>query len=235
VFDPVFQRTVQLGNTLAFAQQAALSVFAFHDIITLPANGLRTSAEALRARLESAAGCLSETLMSLPPSARFAWAAQARDGTLAPLSFSQWTLPTGLGDAGTSALRRLAALVNWMTGQLHDRSSAAAQSALGNLVRAAVIAAAYGDPDEAVNGTVATGGAVIVPGLPIRVILNRTPPIGTLLNLYDGNQTVVGTVRVSDQDAYGTSVHVVASYTAAPPTSGWTVRATGARAPRLPL
>jgi hypothetical protein len=235
VLDPVFQRTVQLGNSLAFTQQTALSVFAFHDIITLPANGLRTSAEALRVRLESAAGCLSETLMSLPPSARFAWAAQARDGTLVPLAFSQWVLPTGLGDAGTSALRRLAALVNWMTGQLHDRSSAAAQSALGNLVRAAVIAAAYGDPDEAVNGTVATGGAVIVPGLPIRVTLNRTLPIGTLLNLYDGNQKVVGTVRVADQDAYGTSVHVVSSYTAAPPTSGWTVRATGARAPRLPL
>jgi hypothetical protein len=188
----------------------------------------------VRARLESATGCLFDTLTALPPSARFAWAALARAGTLAPLNFVQWPIPTGLGDVATATLRRLAALVNWMAAQLQDRASAAARTALGNLVSAAVIAAAYGDPNDAVMGTVSTGGGVPQPGVPIRVVLNRLPPIGTLLNLIDANQSVVGTLRVQDHDARGTTASVVTSFATTAPTSGWTVSAPGSRAPWLP-
>jgi len=202
--------------------------------VTLPPSLLRTNTAALRARLESAAGCLFETLSALPPSARFAWASQARAGTLPPLGFAQWPIPAGLGTAGTATLRRLAALVNWMAGQLHNGSSAASQTALGNLVSAAVIAAAYGDPDEAVTGTVTSTGGVPRPGVPIRVVLNRPPPIGTVMNLLDANQSVIGTVRVQDHDALGTTATVVTSFATTAPTSGWTVAVPGSRAPWLP-
>ncbi len=234
VFDPVFRSTISIGPSLALTQQAAFAVFALPDIVALPPSPLRGNTEALRARLESAAGCLFEALSALPPSARFAWASEARAGTLPPLGFAQWPIPASLGTAGTATLRRLAALVTWMAAQLHDGSSAAAQTALGNLVAAAVIAAAYGDPDDAVTGSVASTGGVPRPGVPIRVVLNRTAPIGTVLHLLDANQSVVGTLRVTDHDALGTTATVVTSAASTAPTSGWTVAVPGSRAPWLP-
>jgi hypothetical protein len=177
---------------------------------------------------------LFETLTAMPPSARFAWASLARAGTLPTLEFTQWPAPASLGDAAAAALRRLAALVNWMAAQLHDRSSAASHTALGNLVAASVMAAAYGDPNEAVTGAVASAGGVPQPGVQIRIVLNRLTPIGTTLNLLDENQSVVGTLRVQDHDAFGTTATVVTSNAATAPTSGWTVASGDARAPWLP-
>jgi hypothetical protein len=233
VFAPVFRNTVTIGPSLAATQRAAFGVFAMPDIITLPPSLLRTNTEALRARLETAAGCLFETLSALPPSARFAWASEARAGTLPPLDFSQWPIPASLGTAGAGAVRRVAGLVNWMAGQLYDGSSAASQTALGNLVSASVIAAAYGDPDDAVTGTVTSTGGVPRPGVPIRVTLNRPPPIGTVMNLLDANQSVIGTLRVQDHDALGTTATVVTSIAKTAPTAGWSVATRGARAPRM--
>jgi hypothetical protein len=130
-------------------------------------------------------------------------------------------------------VRRVAGLVNWMAGQLYDGSSAASQTALGNLVSASVIAAAYGDPDDAVTGTVTSTGGVPRPGVPIRVTLNRPPPIGTVMNLLDANQSVIGTLRVQDHDALGTTATVVTSIAKTAPTAGWSVATRGARAPRM--
>jgi hypothetical protein len=120
-----------------------------------------------------------------------------------------------------------------MAGQLHDGSSAASQTALGNLVSASVIAAAYGDPDDAVTGTVTSTGGVPRPGVPIRVTLNRPPPIGTVMNLLDANQSVIGTLRVQDHDALGTTATVVTSTAKTAPTAGWSVAVPGARAPYM--
>jgi hypothetical protein len=234
VFAPLFRGTFMPAASLAVSQQSAFQLFALPDIVALPASLLRTQSETLRARLESAAGCLFETLTALPPSARFAWAGLARAGTLPPLSFAQWPIPSALGTTGTATLRQLAGLVNWIGGQLHEGSSAAAQTALGNLVTASVIAAAYGDPGDAVTGTVASTGGVPRPGVPIRVILNRRPPIGTVMNLLDGNQSVIGTVRVQDHDTLGTTATVVTSLARSAPTSAWSVTVPGSRAPWLP-
>jgi hypothetical protein len=233
-FDPLFASAIPFQASLAVTQQAAFGVLALPDIVTLPVSQLRTDSEALRARVESAAGCLFDTLTGLPPSVRFALASLARAKTLPLLNFAQWPLPPGLGDAATATVRRLSALVAWVSGQLNDGASAAGQTALGNLVAAAVMAAAYGDPNEAVTGTVATTGRVPVPGVPIRVVLNRLPPIGTVLNLLDDRQSVVGTIRVSDHDTTGTTAMVVTSYARTPPTSAWSVTAPGGRAPWLP-
>jgi hypothetical protein len=234
VFAPVFRSTFVPAASLAVSQQSAFQVFALPDIVSLPASLLRTQSETLRASLEAAAGCLFEMLTALPPSARFAWASLARAGTLPPLSFAQWPIPSALGTTGAATVRRLGGLVNWIGGQLHDGSSAAAQTALGNLVTATVIAAAYGDPDDAVTGTVASTGGVPRPGVPIRVILNRWPPIGTVMNLLDGSQSVVGTVRVQDHDSLGTTATVVTSFASSAPTSAWSVSVPGRRAPWLP-
>jgi hypothetical protein len=231
--DPVLRGTFSLGSSLAANQQAAFSVFSLPDLITLPANILRTNAEALRARMESATGCLYETLVGLPPSARFAWATLARAGTLPALSFLQWPLPDGPAAATTTALRQLSALVDWMAAQLTDGASAAAQTALSNLVSAAVIASAYGDPNEAVSGAVVSAGGVPRPGSPIRITLNRTLPIGSMLNMLDGAQNIVGALRVQDHDAYGVSATVVTSFATTAPDATWTVASPGGRSPWL--
>jgi hypothetical protein len=232
--DPVLRSTLSLGSSLAANQQAAFSVFSLPDLITLPANVLRTNAEALRARMESATGCLYETLVGLPPSARFAWATLARAGTLPALSFLQWPLPDGATAATTAAaLRQLSALVNWMAAQLTGGASAAAQTALSNLVSAAVIASAYGDPNEAVSGAVVSAGGVPRPGSPIRITLNRALPIGSMLNMLDGNQNIVGALRVQDHDAYGVSATVVTSFATTAPDTTWTVASPGGRSPWL--
>jgi hypothetical protein len=233
VFDPVRRNSFNLGASLALNQQAAFAVFSPPDLVTLRANNLRTKVEALRARLESATGCLFQTLISLPPSARFAWAAMARVGTLPALAFSQWPLPTDLGDPGTAALRQLAALVHWLASQLTSDASAAAQTALNNLVCATVIASAYGDPDEAVSGTVVSNGGIPRPGQPIRITLNRPPPIGTLLNLLDAKQNIVGTLRVQDHDGAGTTAAIVTSFATTAATTEWTIASQGGRSPWL--
>lgn len=99
-----------------------------------------------------------------------------------------------------------------MSAQLRNGSSSASQTALGNLISAAVIAAAHGDPNDTVTGTIATTGGVPQIGIPIRVVLNRAPPIGTLLNMLDDSQNIVGTLRVQDHDAQGTTATVVTSF-----------------------
>lgn len=233
-FAPLFQSSISIGASLAVSQQAAFEVFSLHDIVTLPFNRLRINAEAMRARFESATGCLFETLSGFAPSTRFAWATLARARNLPALNFTQWPVPSALSASDAAALRRLSALVNWMAAQLHSSSSAASQTALSNLVLATVMVAAYGDPNEAVTGTVATGGGVPRPGVPIRIILNRPPPIGTVLNLLDETQTVVGTLRVEDHDALGTTASVITSFAQTAPTSGWAVTAPGAHTAWLP-
>jgi hypothetical protein len=70
--------------------------------------------------------------------------------------------------------------------------------------------------------------------VPIRIILNRPPPIGTVLNLLDETQTIVGTLRVDDHDALGTTASVLTSFTQTAPTSGWVVTAPSAHTPWLP-
>ena len=231
--DPVLRNALSIGLSLALNQQAAFAVFSLPDLVTLPANTLRTNAESLRGRIESATGCLYQTLIGLPPSAPFAWATLAIAGTLPTLSFMQWPLPGGPTAATTTALRQLSALVGWMAAQLTDGTSAAAQTALSNLVGAAVVASAYGDPNEVVSGTVVSTGGVPMPGSPIRITLNRPPPIGTVLNMFDANHNIVGTLRVQDHDAYGASATVVTSFATTAPNANWTVVSQGGRSPWL--
>ena len=99
-FAPVYSSAINIGASLAETQKAAFAVFSLPDIVALPVSILRINAEAMRARLESATGCLFETLTAMPPSARFAWASLARAGMLPTLQFTQWPVPAGSGRCG---------------------------------------------------------------------------------------------------------------------------------------
>jgi hypothetical protein len=84
--------------------------------------------------------------------------------------------------------------------------------ALSNLVRALVIAAAHGDPQQVLSGSVTAATPGFRIGDPIRAVLNRPPPIGTLLHVFDATRTLIGTVSVEDNDANGTATRLVASF-----------------------
>lgn len=203
--------TVPIARTVAMAQQNALRVFAVHDLFVLPGSFLRRQAEALRQRMETACGCLYEKLQDLPPSARFDLSALAARDALDVLDPATWPL-TGIVRADAFAtVRSLAALVAWLRRQVADEPSALALPALSRLVRATVIASAYGQPDESLSGTVLAAPPRFRPGVPIRVTLNRAAPVGTLLDVFDERQAVVGQVRVEDADETGASARVVKS------------------------
>jgi hypothetical protein len=80
---------------------------------------------------------------------------------------------------------------------------------------------------------VVSAGGVPRPGSPIRITLNRALPIGSMLNMLDGNQNIVGALRVQDHDAYGVSATVVTSFATTAPDTTWTVASPGGRSPWL--
>ncbi len=204
--------SLTMSDSLAETQRAAARIFALPDILPLPANPLRLAIEAFRRRMEAACGCVAEKLNALPPSTRFALYEQARTGTLPALAPEQWPL-IGVDAADAFAAHRgIATLVAWLGGQLAKAPSAAAVPALSNLMRALVIAAAHGDPQQVLSGSVTATTPGFRIGDPVRAVLNRPPAIGTLLHLFDATRTLIGTVSVEDNDANGTAARLVASF-----------------------
>jgi hypothetical protein len=204
--------SLTMSDSLAETQRAAARILALPDILPLPANPLRLALEAFRRRMEAACGCVAEKLDTLPPSTRFALYELARTGTLPALAPEQWPMTNVDSADAFTAHRGIAALVAWLASQLAEVPSAAAVPALSNLVRALVIAAAHGDPQQALSGSVTAATPGFRVGDPVRVVLNRPPAIGTLLNVFDATRTLIGTVSVEDNDANGTATRLVASF-----------------------
>jgi hypothetical protein len=78
-----------------------------------------------------------------------------------------------------------------------------------NYLRAALLFAAGDDPDQILQGAVATVPGRFIPGARLRLTLNREALPGTTLQLLDQAQRVLGTLRVDDHDAQGTLASVV--------------------------
>jgi hypothetical protein len=232
-FQPQFKATWPVTNSLALTQTAAFAILSPPDIGVLSFSALRARAEALRAQLEPAAGALYAALSALPPATRFDLASRARNKSLALLDFSQWPLPSTLDAPAAATARKLAALVGWIARQLDNSSSSAGQTAVANLVAAAVMIAAYSDPNEAVSGAPTSAGAAPRPGWPIRGVINGRPAIGSLLDLYDDNQTLAGVLRVEDHDATGSTFSVVQSFSQNAINGAWSIMSRG-RIARLP-
>jgi hypothetical protein len=226
-FQPLFSAAWPVSRSLALTQTAAFSILSAHDIGVLSFSALRARAEALRARLEPAAGALYAALSALPPATRFDLASRARNKSLALLDFSQWPLPSTLDAPAAATARKLAAIVGWISRQLDRSSSSAGQTALTNLVAAAVMIAAYSDPNEAVSGAPTSIGVAPHPGRPIRGVIDGRPAIGSLLDLYDHTQTLAGVLRVEDHDATGSTFSVVQSFSQNAMNGAWSILSRG--------
>lgn len=198
--------------SLADTQRQAMRIFSIPDVLLLPGDLLRRRVEQLRQSFEAACGCLIEKLRGMAPSTRFNLAALAGQNAVDSLSPASWPL-TGVTAADEfTAVREITAIIDWMARQLADTPSVYARPALANLVRALLIAAAYGAPDEALSGEVTAPPATFSVGDPVRFTLSRAAPIGTLLDVFDAGQRLVGKMRLEDATSDGASGRLVASY-----------------------
>lgn len=178
------------------------------DLATGGSGSLRREAQQLQSRLEQCIGCLIEQLDKLSPSIRLEWSQLAEDDRLATDAGFWPGLELAERD-DFNAVRTLVELVQWWYRQLAPNASAAGKTAMRNMIRAAVIRAALGDPAEILHGQVQVPPRRLAIGETLRLALNKPPKIGTTLQLLDRQQRVIGLVSVADQDDKGVVASLV--------------------------
>ena len=140
---------------------------------------------------------------------RLQWGQLAEDDRLRVEQVSWWP---GLERAEAddfNATRTLSELIDWWFRQLQSEASANSRSALRNLVRALLIQASLGDPNEIVRGNVHVPPRQARIGERLQVKLNRAPAPGTRLQLLDPQQRVVAVLAIEDHTPQSTRVNIV--------------------------
>lgn len=188
---------VEAGRQLALA-----------DALTLT-GGLQREAQALHDRLEQCVVCLMDRLGRIAPSLRYQWGQLAEDDRLPADDPGRWPGLERAQAEDFNTVRTIAELIGWWFRQLADDASGEGRLALRNLIRAAVIVAAHGDPAQVLRGTVTTPPRLLALGESLRLTLNSVPAAGTRLQLLDDAQRVVGLLAVQDQDSGGVRAQVV--------------------------
>ena len=184
-------------------------VVSLKDLLSGGAGALQREAQTLHNRLEQCVQCLSRRLDAIAPSLRFQWAQLAEDDRLNAEHPESWPGLERAEAADFNGVRTLTELSDWWFRQLADGASAAGQAALRNLIRAAVIVSAHGDPNEIVRGRVALPPRRMAVGESLRLTLDRVAAAGTRLQILDDVQRVVGLVAVKDTDPRGTIAEVL--------------------------
>jgi len=105
--------------------------------------------------------------------------------------------------------RTLSELIDWWFRQLKDDADAASRTAMHNMIRATLIFASLGDPQEIVRGNVFVPPRLLLPGERFRVKLNRAISPGIRLQLLDLNQRVAAELTVEDHSPDSTEVSIV--------------------------
>lgn len=189
-------------------QSEAARVLSLEDL-GLASGALRNEAQALKDQLEHAAHCLLERLNQLPGSIRLQWGQLAEDDQIRVEDVSWWP---GLERAEAddfNATRTVAELISWWFRQLAPGASPNSRSAHRNMVRALLIHASLGDPQEIVRGSVYVPPRLARVGERLQVKLNRAPAAGTRLQLLDPQQRVVAVLAVEDHTPDSTHVTIV--------------------------
>lgn len=190
-------------------QEETANVLSLEDVLSGTKGHLQKQGQILRNRLEQAVACLLEKLNELPPSARLQWAQLAEDDRLHVERVEQWPGLERAERDDFNAVRTVAELVAWWFRQIDTKASSEGRSAMRNMIRAVVIHAALGDPNEILHGEVHVPPRRLALGEPLRLRLNRAANPGTLLHLMDPQQRIVAMLKVSDNDQTGTVASVV--------------------------
>lgn len=204
----VFEPAVSLTSRAAYLADAA-RLLSLADLRSGTDGQLRREADTLHDRLEQCVVCLMDRLGGVAPSLRFEWAQLAEDDRLDTERPETWPGLERAEAADFNAVRTLVELLAWWFRQLADGASSGARAALRNLIRAAVIVSAHGDPNEIVRGQVSVPPRRLAVGESLRLTLEKTPSPGTRLQILDDAQRVVGLLAVQDQDDRGTLAQVV--------------------------
>lgn len=189
-------------------QTEAARVLSLEDL-SLASGPLRKEAQDLRDQLEHCAWCLLDRLNRLPGSVRLQWGQLAEDDQIRVEDVSWWP---GLEQAEAddfNATRTVAELIDWLFRQLASDASANSRGALRNLVRALLIHASLGDPQEILRGKVLVPPRLARVGERLQITLNRAPAPGTRLQLLDPDQRVVAVLAVEDHGPDSTRVNIV--------------------------
>ncbi|OZG70292.1 hypothetical protein BTA51_26590 [Hahella sp. CCB-MM4] len=190
-------------------QRTAAKVMSLEDLLSHGRGQLRQQAQLLHDRLEQCTYCLLEKLALLPGSLRLQWGQLAEDDRIKVDQVAYWPgLETAEKD-DFKATRTLSELIAWLFKQLSDDADANSKTALRNLVRAVLIYASLGDPQEIVRGKVFLPPKRANPGERFRVKLNRRLVQGAQLKLLDERQQVAAELTVEDDDNDSTEVRIV--------------------------
>ena len=203
------QASIAPSRSLAELQRNSSRLLSLEDVLSGPPHHLRKRAEGLRKQLDSAAACLLEQLLKLPPSIRLNWAEEVEENRLRAHLPQTWPLLKQAETDNFDAVRTLVELVQWLFRQLADDASPGSHSAMDNLVRACLLEAASDDPGELLQGRLLLIPGRLRPGISLRLQLNREAQPGMRLQLFDDRQRVVGSVRIEDEDEQGTLAKVV--------------------------
>jgi len=173
------------------------------------AGPLRKPAHELREQLEHCQFCLLEKLNLLPPSLRLQWGQLAEDDQIRVEDVSWWPGMDRAEADDFNAARTVSELIAWWFRQLDRDASAASRSAMRNMIRAVLIHASLGDPQEIIRGNVHVPPRLAAIGERLQVKLNRPPLPGTRLQLLDTEQRVVAVLAVEDHSPQSTQVTIV--------------------------
>lgn len=187
---------------------AAAKVLSLEDLAGV-SGPLRNEAQTLRDQLEHCFYCLLENIGTLPGSVRLQWGQLAEDDQIRVEDVSWWP---GLDRAEAddfNVTRTVAELVSWLFRQPAADASASSRAALRNMMRALLIHASLGDPQEIVRGNVYIPPRFARLGERLQVKLNRAPTVGTRLQLLDANQQLVAVLAVEDHGSQSTEVSIV--------------------------
>jgi hypothetical protein len=202
----------------AFNRQAA-QIVSVEDLLKGYPHQLRERVQIFRNRIDQATHAVISQLHNIKPSIRLDWANAAELDQLDLRSPQLWP---GLEQAKTqdlTGIRTLIELVNWWWRQLNDNASSSSVTAVRNLLRAALMVAAGDDPDEMIHGQLQFIPNGFRLGEILRVTLNRSAPIGTILQLVDDKDQLIGKLKVEDADEKGSIVSITNVYSAHQSTS----------------
>lgn len=212
----VHQSILQDFARFEFLQEASLQAFyrraveviSLEDLLTGTPHQLRGKAQAFRNQLDQATHALLAKLQNIKPGIRLEWATQAELDQLDLKNPYSWP---GLKDEQQEDIgnvRSMIELVNWWWRQLNENASSASVTSVGNLLRAALMVSVGDDPKEMIHGFLQVIPASFKTGDVLRAKLNRHAPIGTLLQLVNENNQLIGKLRIEDADENGSLVSV---------------------------
>ncbi|NMT64984.1 hypothetical protein [Marinobacter orientalis] len=196
------------ADSMRQSQQQNSRVLSLEDAITTKSAPLRKKAQELLNNLELAQSCLLQHLRGLSGSLRLTWGQLAEDNQLRVADVSRWPGLERAEKEDFNRVRTISELVTWWFRQLDGKPSGESRQAMENMIRATLIVASLGDPEDIIRGQVTAPPRVIRPGERLRVRLNRFPLPGTELQLLDDHQRVSAVLSVEDQVADSTEVSI---------------------------